>query len=123
MEALRGDADLENLLIDSTAIRAHQHAAGAGKRVSGALSKTLGERPGWPGSSTEQVSGDQAPGRSRGGSGTEVHIAVDALGDPVRLILDSIGPAPLLCRVGSATLPVGDHPPAGREGPWPRRDA
>jgi hypothetical protein len=28
MEALAGDADLEWLLIDSTVIRAHQHAAG-----------------------------------------------------------------------------------------------
>jgi putative transposase len=33
------------------------------------------------------VSDDQALGRSRGGFGTKVHIAVDALGDPVRLIL------------------------------------
>jgi putative transposase len=32
MEALGGDADLESLLIDSTVIRAHQHAAGARKR-------------------------------------------------------------------------------------------
>lgn len=31
MEALGGDADLECLLIDSTVIRAHQHAAGAVK--------------------------------------------------------------------------------------------
>jgi transposase len=31
MEALGGDADLENLLIDSTVIRAHPHAAGAKK--------------------------------------------------------------------------------------------
>ena len=30
---------------------------------------------------------DQALGRSRGGFGTKVHIAVDALGNPVRLIL------------------------------------
>jgi len=29
MKALGGDADLENLLNDSTVIRAHQHAAGA----------------------------------------------------------------------------------------------
>jgi putative transposase len=29
MEALGGDADLEDLLIDSTVIRAHRHAAGA----------------------------------------------------------------------------------------------
>lgn len=32
MEALGGDADLEELLIDSTVIRAHQHSAGAGKK-------------------------------------------------------------------------------------------
>jgi transposase len=32
MEALGDDADLENLLIDSTVIRAHQHAAGAVKK-------------------------------------------------------------------------------------------
>lgn len=31
MEALGDDADLENLLIDSTVVRAHQHAAGAEK--------------------------------------------------------------------------------------------
>jgi transposase len=33
MEALGGDADLENLLIDSTVIRAHQHSAGARKKA------------------------------------------------------------------------------------------
>ena len=32
MEALGGDADLEWLLIDSTVVRAHPHAAGAGKK-------------------------------------------------------------------------------------------
>jgi putative transposase len=32
MEALGGDADLESLLLDSTVIRAHQHAAGAQKK-------------------------------------------------------------------------------------------
>jgi transposase len=31
LEVLRGDADTEWLMIDSTVIRAHQHAAGAGK--------------------------------------------------------------------------------------------
>ena len=31
MEAMGGDADLESLLIDSTVIRAHQHAAAAVK--------------------------------------------------------------------------------------------
>ncbi len=33
MEALGGDADLESLLIDSTIVRAHQHAAGASKKA------------------------------------------------------------------------------------------
>ena len=33
MEALGGDADLEHLIIDSTVIRAHQHAAGAEKKA------------------------------------------------------------------------------------------
>ncbi|QDV34388.1 hypothetical protein ElP_22740 [Tautonia plasticadhaerens] len=33
LEALGGDADLEYLLIDSTAIRAHRHAAGARKKA------------------------------------------------------------------------------------------
>jgi len=31
VEAMRGDADLQALLIDSTTVRAHQHAAGAQK--------------------------------------------------------------------------------------------
>ena len=33
VEALGGDADLEALLIDSTIVRAHQHAAGARKKA------------------------------------------------------------------------------------------
>jgi transposase len=32
MAALGGDADLEHLLLDSTIVRAHQHAAGAEKK-------------------------------------------------------------------------------------------
>jgi transposase len=63
-EALK-DPDLEWLILDSTVIRAHQHAAGAVKK-GGA---------------------DQALGRSRGGFGTKLHIAVDGLGNPVEFIL------------------------------------
>ena len=33
MDALGGDADLENLLLDSTVVRAHRHAAGARKKA------------------------------------------------------------------------------------------
>ena len=54
------DPDLEWLLIDSTVIRAHQHAAGM---------NTKGE--------------DQDLGRSRGGFGTKIHGVFDALGNPV----------------------------------------
>ena len=57
--------DLEYLIIDSTIVWAHQHAAGAKKR------------------GTE----DGAIGRSRGGLSTKISIAVDALGNPVRFIL------------------------------------
>lgn len=58
-EALQ-DSDLEWLLIDSTVIRAHRHAAGM--NTGGA---------------------DEDLGRSRGGFGTKIHAAFDALGNPV----------------------------------------
>ncbi|WP_454753719.1 IS5 family transposase [Cupriavidus necator] len=53
---LAGDADFEEVFIDSTIVRAHQHAAGAPKK------------------------GDQALGRSRGGLSTKIHALVDGLG-------------------------------------------
>jgi transposase len=64
MEQLQ-DPDLGVLLLDSTIIRAHQHAAGA------------------EGSSAEH----EALGRSRGGFSTKVHVACDGLGKPVKIIL------------------------------------
>ena len=54
------DPDLEWLMIDSSVIRAHQHAAGM--NTGGA---------------------DEDLGRSRGGFGTKIHAAFDALGNPV----------------------------------------
>ena len=59
--------DMEHFLIDSTVIRAHPCASGAPQEKGG----------------QEQ----QALGRSRGGFSTKVHVAVDGLGNPVRLIL------------------------------------
>lgn len=59
------DPDLGELLIDSTIVRAHQHAAGA------------------EGSTPEA----EALGRSRGGLGTKIHVACDGLGKPVKIIL------------------------------------
>lgn len=58
IEAVSDDADLEALVIDSTIVRAHQHAAGTPKKP--------------------------APKRSREGSSTKIHAAVDALGNPLR---------------------------------------
>ena len=54
------DPDLEWLLVDSTTIRAHQHAAGM--NTGGA---------------------DQDLGRSCGGFSTKIHAGVDGLGNPV----------------------------------------
>ena len=56
-EALQ-DPDLEWLILDSTIIRAHPHAAGAKKKADG----TGGQD-------------EQALGRSRGGFGTKIHAA------------------------------------------------
>lgn len=64
MEALK-DPDLGALLLDSTVIRAHQHAAGA------------------EGSTAEA----EALGRSRGGFSTKIHVACDGLGKPITILL------------------------------------
>ena len=64
MEKLQ-DPDLGVLLLDSTIIRAHQHAAGA------------------EGSCAEK----EALGRSRGGFSTKIHVACDGLGKPAKIIL------------------------------------
>ena len=58
-------ADLENVCIDSTVVRAHACAAGAA--ASNATAEALG--------------------RSRGGFGCKIHALTDALGLPVRFIL------------------------------------
>jgi transposase len=64
------DPDLEWLILDSTIIRAHPHAAGARKKADG----TGGQN-------------EQALGRSRGGFGTKIHAVVSGLMLPVRLLL------------------------------------
>ena len=58
------DADNEYAMIDGTIVRAHQHSAGAPK-----------------------CSGNQAIGRSKGGLSTKIHALVDALGNPLKIIL------------------------------------
>ncbi|MFD2054861.1 IS5 family transposase [Mesorhizobium calcicola] len=66
LEMLAREADLEWLMIDSTIVRAHQHAAGARKVKGGPDAQGLG--------------------RSRGGLSTKIHAATEALGLPIRLI-------------------------------------
>lgn len=61
---LAQEADFEEVFIDSTVVRAHQHAAGAAKK-----------------------SGDQALGRSRGGLSTKIHAVVEGLGSLARFSL------------------------------------
>ncbi|WP_430378163.1 IS5 family transposase [Streptomyces sp. B1-3] len=64
------DEDLDwAVSVDSTIVRAHQHAAGARKR---------GPRP---------ANGDHAIGRSRGGLTTKIHLAADARCRPLAFVL------------------------------------
>ena len=62
-----GDPDMELLIPDSTVVRAHPCAAGALKKHGGQEKQALG--------------------RSRGGFSTKIHIAVDALGNPLKFVL------------------------------------
>ncbi|WP_407668743.1 IS5 family transposase [Oceanisphaera profunda] len=64
MEELSKEADFEQLMIDGSIVRVHQH--GAAKKKS---------------------KDAEAMGKSRGGLTTKIHAAVDALGNPVRLLL------------------------------------
>jgi transposase len=64
LEELTRDRDPESIMIDGSGIRAHQHAAGA----KGGQEK-------------------QALGRSCGGFSTKMHAAVDALANPLRIVL------------------------------------
>jgi transposase len=67
LAAFADDPDMENVLLDSTIVRAHPCAAGAAKKNGNQA--------------------DQALGRSRGGFSTKIHVSVDGLGNPLRLIL------------------------------------
>lgn len=66
------DPDLEWLILDSTIIRAHPHAAGARKQADGSGGQA-----------------EQALGRSRGGFSTKIHAAVSGLLLPVVLVLSA----------------------------------
>ena len=75
LEELQALADAEGRVgwelhfLDSTVVRAHQHAAGARK---------AGREPG---------AGDEALGRSRGGFTTKIHVRCEGYGKPVTFTL------------------------------------
>jgi transposase len=69
LEHFADDPDMENLMIDSTLVRAHPCAAGAPAARGGQASQALG--------------------RSRGGFTTKIPISVDAQGNPLRLRLSA----------------------------------
>ncbi|WP_312875028.1 IS5 family transposase, partial [Actinomadura litoris] len=60
--------------VDSTIVRAHQHAAG-------------GRKKGEPGGTNRAAAAGQALGRSRGGLTTKVHLSVDGRGLPLSIVL------------------------------------
>ncbi|NEN82437.1 IS5 family transposase [Paenibacillus elgii] len=64
LEHVSIEPDFENVMIDATVVRVHQHGAGA-----------------------KGGSNFQAIGRSRGGLTTKIHAIVDALGNPLRFEL------------------------------------
>lgn len=66
--ALNADADLENLSIDSTCVKAHPQSAGAKRR---ALNSEF----------------NQFIGTNRGGKNTKIHAIVDGLGNPISFLL------------------------------------
>ena len=62
LEALSGEPDMEWLMIDASHIKVHPHAAGA-------------------------RGGNQEMGKTKGGLNSKLHLAVDAHGMPVRILL------------------------------------
>ncbi|MEY6565886.1 IS5 family transposase [Streptomyces albidoflavus] len=88
----RADAagDIDWLVqIDSTVVRAHQHAAATGRKGGG----------------TDDEPDDHALGRSRGGLTTKIHLACDGKGRPLAILVtpgqrhDSVCACPLLERI------------------------
>ena len=62
LQRLMGEPDFEWLMIDASHVKAHAHAAGA-------------------------VGGNEAIGMTKGGRNTKIHLAVDAHGMPVRVLV------------------------------------
>lgn len=74
---LSKDCDMQDLSLDSTSSKVHQHAAGA-KR--GPDEKEV---------TADEMKKKQDIGLSRGGNNTKIHALVDGLGNPIRLLFTS----------------------------------
>lgn len=70
--------DMEWLLMDSTVVRSHACAAGSPKKK-----ETVSNEEQTP----QERNDSQALGRSVGGFSTKIHVVVDSLGNPLRMIL------------------------------------
>lgn len=62
-QTVSADPDLEYLMVDGSIVRVHQHGA------------------------VKNAQADEAQGKSRGGLSTKIHAVVDALGNPLKLLL------------------------------------
>lgn len=85
------DPDLENVMVDSTVVRAHMCAAGAPhkkeKEVIEAASEDNRQDEEVAVADSQDESADEALGRSRGGFSTKIHVKVDGLGNPIHIHL------------------------------------
>lgn len=95
-ERLRAEPDMEWVMLDSSIVRAHQHSAGQKKK----------EKNGQPTPAALM-------GRSRGGASTKLHVLLDALGNPRKIILSAgqthdIKVAPALVKGVRAGAYIGD---------------
>jgi len=99
------EADTEDVMIDTTVVRAHQHSAGA-----------VGRDP-----------NQQAIGRSRGGLSTKIHAVTDALGNPTRFLLgqahDLVGSDVLLTDLSAGAVIADKTPTTGSFNPWNRPES
>ncbi|MFB4317275.1 hypothetical protein [Actinomadura sp. 21ATH] len=89
LAALQTRADAAGLIgwqvgVDSTVVRAHQHAAGARRHAD--------EQSEPPGGTTSEP-GDHALGRSRGGLSTKLHLACEQGQKPLSLVVTAVSGA------------------------------
>ena len=98
------DADMQDISIDATYIKAHRDSAWAGKKIDDGVYEEMRE-----------LTKNQCIGISRGGRSTKIHAVVDGLGNPLKVMLtsgevhDSMAAVPLLEQIDlEGTVVLGD---------------